>query len=1405
MKQIHLSIKLILIFVLATVHYNTLLATHVAGGTMTYRCLGDDRYEISMEFRRDCINGELDAPFDDPANFGVYDSNFRLISFSVEDTDTPGVGLAGRFQIPLTTNDTLIETLTTACNVISGDVCVQTTVYRDTIRLPFMVGGYNIVYQRCCRNISLNNVEDPLNTGSTYWVNINEESLRRCNSSPSWDNWPAIYICAEDSLNYLHSATDPDGDSLVYELCTPSAGLDKDVNFWSAPPGSLTLEEVVWANGFTTNNMFGGGDPLVIDPASGQMYAVPPAIVSQFLIGVCVKEYRNGVLLSEIRRDFEYNVRICGRDPVAMFSPDALQKCNSLEVSFSNGTTSNFLPVDSLDFTWIFDFPNGNLTSNEMTPTFTYPTSGVYDVALIADDGACMDTAYVQVAVATEDDPALSFELEAISCSPDYILNLNAVSSISNALDSTDYMWTIVSGGVTTTVLGPNPMVNSGPDQDVMVTLSVTGPTGCTNTYTETQVLTAVQNPIINFGLDSYNCNSITTIELSSDIQSPESVEENDIVWTILANGMTNTVTGTNPTFDINTDQAISVTLMVTTPNGCTTSVGGDFNIETIPDPAIDFSFSTTNCNDAAILSLSGTATSSTQSIDPNSYTWTITTADMQVLNGNGPIYNQVIGEDQLVTVQLQVSTFEGCTSTISEQIQISTVPFNPQFNDVIVCPGESAVVYANTNSGNTVTISPQPTNLTVDANGNYIIGDNQTTTVYNVTVSNADCTRTEAVTITVDSNPSFAPIPDIVQCGSATVALNPSFTSGYVYQWSGPAGLSFDNASGSPLVSLPSSGDFFVTISTNPSSLCFGYDTVRVNRVELPTIAFSPEREIIYCENESYDISVTSNGTVTWFNENGQVIQNGNNLTIANLQESAIYQVQSVTPEGCMSTDQLEVQFIPAPEIIIDPSSQNQACFGEEITVTLDTDNLVSWSNQAGQIIASGSTLTIPNLNQDTTITITVENDLGCLNTEEIFLEVLDLPETSSLVNERNVCIDVPFSLESDLLQYDITVFDEDGNIVGTGHDIDFPEGISESATFIYEFISADGCISLDMVTVNVFEEIGLQINEGATEQIYCRGFTAAISSSTDVDSDVEWFADGNSIAMNEGIADYLPTGDETIIAIATSSAGCIQADTISLNESFSEGEITGDEVICITESTTLAYTPNEDTAFNISWTPNDDITIDGTAITVSPGETTTYEAIYENADGCLDTSQFTVTVGGFAEAPSISTELSEVCLTQSTELFIDTDSDNTITWTPAGTLDDPTVINPLATPTETTTYTVNVSDQFGCETSNSISIAVVQPTCDERDVFIPNMFTPNFDNLNDVFQVESAFLESMTLTVYNRWGEEVFSSDDQANGWDGTYEGEILEPDVYGYYFSGVCVNGFTTVMKGNVTLIK
>ncbi len=88
---------------------------------------------------------------------------------------------------------------------------------------------------------------------------------------------------------------------------------------------------------------------------------------------------------------------------------------------------------------------------------------------------------------------------------------------------------------------------------------------------------------------------------------------------------------------------------------------------------------------------------------------------------------------------------------------------------------------------------------------------------------------------------------------------------------------------------------------------------------------------------------------------------------------------------------------------------------------------------------------------------------------------------------------------------------------------------------------------------------------------------------------------------------------------------------------------------------------------------------------------------------------------------------------------------------------------------------------------------------------VDVPNAFTPNGDNQNDVLYVRGQGVKEIDFRIYNRWGELVFESSEMNKGWDGTYKGEPQEMEAYGYYLRAVFRNNKVTEKKGNVTLMR
>ncbi len=145
------------------------------------------------------------------------------------------------------------------------------------------------------------------------------------------------------------------------------------------------------------------------------------------------------------------------------------------------------------------------------------------------------------------------------------------------------------------------------------------------------------------------------------------------------------------------------------------------------------------------------------------------------------------------------------------------------------------------------------------------------------------------------------------------------------------------------------------------------------------------------------------------------------------------------------------------------------------------------------------------------------------------------------------------------------------------------------------------------------------------------------------------------------------------------------------------------------------------------------------------------------------------------------------------------------TYQWSPASSLNNTTTADPIATPLVTTIYYVTMRDQYGCTKTDSVIIYVIDINCREPYIYVPNAFTPNNDNNNDVLFVRSKVFESMKFSIFDRWGEKVFETDNINKGWDGYFNGKMCQPGVFVYYLEGTCLNKRTFNKQGNITLIR
>ncbi len=272
--------------------------------------------------------------------------------------------------------------------------------------------------------------------------------------------------------------------------------------------------------------------------------------------------------------------------------------------------------------------------------------------------------------------------------------------------------------------------------------------------------------------------------------------------------------------------------------------------------------------------------------------------------------------------------------------------------------------------------------------------------------------------------------------------------------------------------------------------------------------------------------------------------------------------------------------------------------------------------------------------------------------------------------------------------------------------------------------------------------------------------------------------------------------TGDSTL-SVQLSNKDCIVDTTIKIAVIEPPVLSVNDKQICINNCTTLQATA---TGTNIYYSWSNGATTDTT--TVCPTKDTSYTITVHNS--CKNINSKTTIV---VYSPTLFTCCDTVIDRGDTATLTAT-GDTTYKWSPSVGLNCSTCKTVTVSPTITTTYTVTGTDIHGCTIETTITI-LVDEYC--FDFALPNVFTPNGDGINDYFKIlplppgEVLYLDTYTITIYDRWGKEMFTSTNPNNYWNGNTESGNKVPDgVYYYIINATCQN--TTYKKdGFVQLIR
>lgn len=559
-----------------------LSAAHLIGGVITYECLGDGdlpntrKYQLIMRVYRDCASNG--AGFDSGPN-GSFEATVTIYQ---EGLDTPFRNLV--LGAPEVIN--IDPGASNPCLIIPPNVCVEEGIYKfPIVELPIISGSYHVSYQRCCRNGTITNINNPGDTGVTYTVEITPAAQRVCNDSPTFKRFPPPVVCAGELLEFDHSATDSDGDQLVYEFCTPLRGgnnMDGIAPDPDSPPPYSGVGFVL--PGYSFLRPLGGESNLQIDETTGLLTGIPTE-QGQFVVGICVSEYRNGELLSEVRRDFQFNVAVCEPLVDARVSSDSISSTDAFVIN-SCGNPNITIQNQSIQeefierFNWTFFIGNDTLQPTTWDANLALPGTGSYSGHLVLNpNSTCVDTAFVEINLYPELTADFDFSYDTCRANPVQFTNLSTV--IAEPL--TGIWWNFGDGRDTFDITDPAHEYNE-PGQ-FPVELRITDANNCLARQSKNISYFPVPDLLIIEPSTFIGC--LPADIFFNNLSTPIN-DSYDIVWDF-GDGGTSSVISPNHVYQ--DTGKFSVHLAVTSPIGCSTERFFDSIITVEPSPIADFSF----------------------------------------------------------------------------------------------------------------------------------------------------------------------------------------------------------------------------------------------------------------------------------------------------------------------------------------------------------------------------------------------------------------------------------------------------------------------------------------------------------------------------------------------------------------------------------------------------------------------------------------------------------------------------------------------------------------------------------------------------------------------------------------------------------------------------------------------
>src|SRR5690554_2228525 len=712
------------------------------------------------------------------------------------------------------------------------------------------------------------------------------------------------------------------------------------------------------------------------------------------------------------------------------------------------------------------------------------------------------------------------------------------------------------------------------------------------------------------------------------------------------------------------------------------------------------------------------------------------TNGDLTVLNGTGP-YNW---EEELSNTPITNQTeCEDCgfSWTLGNCLD--------GFIPVSTCPGPT---WSQFGTGTTVNPpSTYPIQVSDGAGATVIINN-----VSNIPACNTNPCSGVTINLNIDNQTDVNCAGD--NDGSATVSGTGGATP-YTFIWQ-PGNLSGAVQSGL----APNT----YTVGVQDDNGCVGSGTVIINE-PLP-ISLNPSSVDASCGANDGEAAVAPSGGAGGFSYSWS--PGGQTTAAISGIGAGSYSISVTDGNGCTASTTINVNTTNGPTISID-NSTDVSCFGE--------------SDGSATVSASGGTPGYTFTWMPGGLNGASQNNLSP------GVYTVDAEDAGGCVSSTTVTIGEPAEivLSTSSAASSCTVNDGSATVSATGGDGNYTyswsPGGGTSATInaigagAYTVTVTDGNGCTTQEVVNVPSVNGPIISIDNTTNVSCFGdadgsATLSVSGGTPGFT-YDWAPSGGTNPSENGLS----AGSYTVTV--EDAAGCISTETITINEP--DKMVVNGNVIdaqCASSDGAISTsTTGGDGNYSYNWTPNGASTSTITSLSAD-----TYNLIVTDGNGCSTSNSFVVNQGDSIDV-NIIPDNSTIQIGDEVIFNVTTNPSVTnpiYTWTPSDGLSCMNCQNPTASPNNTATYTVLVTSDEGCVGVANAIIKITEPCADP---FIPTIFSPNGDGKNDLLCIYGSCFQTVTLTVYNRWGEKMFETSSTEDCWDGTYRGKKVNSGTYVY----------------------